>query len=133
MFNDNGRLNWTVLIVDDDIDNLTVAAQVLRFHGATIHAAEDGHEALEILSHIEPTLIILDLSMPKMDGWTMLGRLKDNPRTASIPVIAVTAHAMAGDRDRVLKAGFDAYISKPFDIMTFMEVIKKIVDQLALP
>jgi two-component system cell cycle response regulator DivK len=123
--------SWTVLIVDDQPDNLAIARKVLGFGGATIHTAENGVEGLAVLDKIAPSFILLDLSMPKMDGWDMLKKVRENLDTQHIPVIALTAHAMAGDRERVMEAGFDGYIAKPFRLSTFMSEILRCFRELA--
>ena len=92
---------------------------------------EDGLEGLKVLAHVTPTLILLDLSMPQMDGWEMIKRVRANPKTAHVPVIALTAHAMRGDKERVLAAGFDGYIPKPFLLDTFMCEIVRCVREIA--
>lgn len=117
-------LEWTVLIVDDEQDNREVAERVLRFFGAKVHVATNGIEALELLSTLRPTIILLDLSMPVMDGWETLRRIRNQPETAAIPVMALTAHAMTGDRERILQAGFDNYVAKPFRFDTLLDEIK---------
>jgi CheY-like chemotaxis protein len=122
---------WTVLIVDDEPDNLAVAQKVLTFGGAEVHTARNGVEGLQALGLLRPSFILLDLSMPEMDGWEMLSRLRANPDTQHIPVVALTAHAMAGDRDRVMEAGFDGYIAKPFRLSTFMSEILRCFRELA--
>ncbi len=116
---------WIVLIVDDEPDNLTVPKEVLSFYGAQVYTAEDGAEGLKVLETVTPTFILLDLSMPKMDGWETIKRIRANPKTARVPVIALTAHAMSGDRERVQEAGFDGYIAKPFWFPTFWSEIER--------
>jgi two-component system cell cycle response regulator DivK len=111
---------WVVLIVDDEPDNRTIAETVLSFSGAKVHTAIHGADGLKMLGAITPSFVLLDLSMPVMDGWEMLKQIRANPKTQMIPVIALTAHAMSGDRERALEAGFDGYIAKPFRIGTFM-------------
>src|SRR5579859_5049711 len=101
---------WSVLIVDDEPDNLEVVAEALEFFGASIKTAKDGLDALAVLQDFTPNLILLDLSMPKMNGWETRARLKADSKIARIPVIALTAHAMAGDLERALAAGFDGYL-----------------------
>ena len=118
---------WTVLIVDDQPDNLMIAKVALEFQGAVVSIASNGEEGILLLASIQPTLILLDLSMPKMDGWDMLIQIRARPETSKIPVIALTAHAMGGDRERVMEAGFDGYISKPFDVMTLPGEIQQVV------
>ena len=121
----NAASQWVVLIVDDEPDNLTVPKEVLSFYGAKVHTAEDGVEAIQALETMVPTFILLDLSMPKMDGWETLKHIRANPSTARIPVIALTAHAMSGDKERVEAAGFDGYIAKPFWFPTFWAEIER--------
>lgn len=122
---------WTVLIVDDEPDNLDLAKTVLKFKGAQIHTATNGIEGLAVLEQLMPTFVLLDLSMPSMDGWEMLNRMKASERLRDIPVIALTAHAMEGDRERVLTAGFSGYISKPFRIGSLVPEIRAALGLLA--
>lgn len=122
---------WVVLIVDDEPDNLAVAKKVLSFSGAEVHTAANGRDGLAQLANLEPTFILLDLSMPEMDGWEMFKQVRSSARTEHIPIIALTAHAMSGDRERVLEAGFDGYIAKPFRLSTFMAEVLRCFRQLA--
>lgn len=115
--------DWVVVVVDDELHNLGVAQKVLTYNGAEVHTARDGVEGLALVEQVRPTFILLDLSMPNMDGWEMHNRLRYNPQTREIPVIALTAHAMHGDREKVIEAGFDGYISKPFRIDSFLDEI----------
>ncbi len=126
----NNPNSWTVLIVDDEPDNLSVAEKVLSFRGATVHTAINGEEGLKALEQITPTFVLMDLSMPRMDGWEMHKKMRENPLTAQIPVIALTAHAMEGDKDRVMAAGFTGYIAKPFRLGTFFIEIEKCLQQI---
>ena len=116
-------IGWEVLVIDDESDNLEVASRLLRLGGATVVVASDGQQALEIV-RTHPTLfkvILSDLSMPAMDGWEVLYLLKQDPRMQPVPVIALTAHAMQGDRERGLAAGFHNYITKPIDPTRFIQ------------
>jgi len=124
-------LNWTVLIVDDKQDNLIVAKTALKFHGAQVHTATNGEEGLELLKTIKPTVILLDIRMPQMDGWAMFKSIRETPELAHIPVVAITAFAMDGDQEEIMKAGFDGYISKPFDMFTFVSQIEAFLLQFA--
>jgi CheY-like chemotaxis protein len=116
--------SWTILIVDDEPDNVTIAEKIFTHYGALAYKAENGIEGLQVLNAITPTFILLDLSMPKMDGWEMLAKIRDNPVTRQIPVIALTAHVMEGDKERVFAAGFNGYIPKPFRFREFLTEIK---------
>ncbi|MBI5667301.1 MAG: response regulator [Chloroflexi bacterium] len=123
--------DWTVLIVDDEPDNRVIAEKVLSFNGAKVSTAENGRLGLAALETLSPSFILLDLSMPEMDGWEMLKCLRADSRWSAIPVIALTAHAMLGDRERVMQAGFDGYIAKPFRLSTFMAEILRCFRTLA--
>jgi CheY-like chemotaxis protein len=125
-----GAKHWVVLAVDDEQDNLSVIEKVLAYQGAEVYAASNGIEALRILERITPTFILLDLSMPVMDGWETLEKIRENPLVSRLPVIAVTAHAMDGDREKALAAGFDGYIAKPFRINTFLYQIQECLEQM---
>jgi len=121
---------WKVLIVDDDPDNLIVAEKVLAFYGAKVHTAEDGKEGLKILKEMDdPTFLLLDLSMPEMDGWEMIKEIRKHTKWASLPIIAVTAHALKEDKERVQATGFNGYIAKPFMLNTFMDEIHRCLKQ----
>lgn len=113
--------NWHVLIVDDHTDSREVATFTMQVHGAQVLTAANGIEGLALLQSADVTFVLLDLSMPEMDGWEMVQRLRSNKRTMDIPVIALTAHAMVGDEEKVLAAGFDGYLTKPFSPLTFIQ------------
>lgn len=117
----------SVLVVDDEPDNLAVVAETLAFMGLVVRSAKNGREGLDVLQDFIPDLILLDLSMPQMDGWEMCSVLKANPDTRDIPVVALSAHAMAGDRERALAAGFDGYLPKPVDITTLPDSIQQVL------
>ncbi|NDJ52037.1 MAG: response regulator [Chloroflexi bacterium] len=120
--------DWFVMIVDDEPDNLEVLADVFAFHGAEVITARDGQEGLRQLENRQPDLILLDLSMPNMDGWEMHRRIRDDERLKEIPIIAVTAHAMVGDYERVISAGFDGYITKPINIRNILQDIRQTIE-----
>lgn len=119
--------NATILVVDDAPDNIVIARTALNFYGAHVYTATNGEEGIRLLQEILPTLILLDIRMPTMDGWTMFRKIRENPSLTAIPVIAVTAFAMDGDRDRILETGFNGYISKPFNLKTFVLEIETIL------
>jgi CheY-like chemotaxis protein len=121
---------WTVLIVDDEEDNLNVPSTLLTFYGAKVHTAENGQKGIDILKGIKPSFILLDISMPVKDGWQMLEEIRADAEKASIPVIALTAHAMVGDKEKGLDKGFDAYITKPFSFRTFLSEIHEALEDI---
>jgi CheY-like chemotaxis protein len=112
-----------ILLVDDNDAVRELLREVLEGAGYEVQEAADGHEALERVEEIRPNLVMLDLQMPKLDGFSVLRALRANPRFASLRVVALTAYAMQGDQERVLGAGFDGYVAKPVDIAALrMEV-----------
>ena len=116
--------NETILIVEDNPVNQKLLVTILRPHGYRLLTAADGEEALTIASQELPHLILMDLQLPKMNGYTATQRLKENPETAGIPVIALTAHAMPEERYHAQQVGFDGYITKPIDTRSFPSQIR---------
>ncbi|WP_292488087.1 response regulator [Methanohalobium sp.] len=112
-----------VLVVEDNVFNMELTVDLLKSYGYNITKAEDGYIALEKLKNTKIDLILLDMQLPKMDGLELLSKLKNDPETMNIPVIALTAHAMLGDKKRFIDAGCDGYISKPMDIHKFKSQI----------
>lgn len=111
---------WDVLVIDDEEDSLEVAQIILDEYGATVHTARDGAEGLEVVNQVRPKFVISDISMPVVDGWGFIHEMKKDRSTADIPVIALTAHAMVGDRERAIGAGFNNYLTKPLTATTFI-------------
>jgi CheY-like chemotaxis protein len=116
-------VGWEVLVVDDERDSLEVAARLLKIAGAIVMTANTGQEAMEKVRQYPYRFkfILTDLSMPDMDGWELLYLIKEDRPTMDIPVIALTAHAMTGDRERGIAAGFHNYITKPLDPTKFIQ------------
>jgi two-component system, cell cycle response regulator DivK len=112
-----------VLIVEDNERNLKLVRDVLEFHGYETAEARTAEAGVEIASDRSPQLILMDLQLPGSDGFTALTRLRSDPGTASIPVVAVTAFAMTADRDRCLTSGFDGYLEKPISIRDLPEQV----------
>lgn len=102
-----------VLLVDDYADAREMYSFYLEHHGYRVEEAADGHEALDKARSLSPSIILLDLSLPGIDGWQLAQMLKDDSRTAGIPIIALTAHALSGEHERALAAGCDAFVTKP--------------------
>jgi CheY-like chemotaxis protein len=113
--------NCHVVVVDDEVDSLEVAARILQYYNADVHTAINGKDALRIIRNIMPRFVISDLSMPQMDGWEMLREMQMDAELSNIPVIALTAHAMRGDRERALEVGFKGYLTKPLSPAPLMK------------
>ena len=118
---------WDVVVIDDEEDNLTVIKVILTEYGANVHTAADGEDGLGLIRSVRPKFVICDVSMPGLDGWSVIHEVKLDPSLKDIPVIALTAHAMAGDRQRVMAAGFDNYLTKPINVDTFIHDVMKAV------
>ncbi len=114
-----------VLVVEDDTDNRRIVAKVLAMEGYKVIEATDGVQALEKARTEHPDLILMDLALPNMDGWEATRRLKRDPETKEIPVVALTAVAMRGDEEQARAAGCDDYISKPARPVAIREVVRK--------
>ncbi len=106
-----------VLVVEDNKDNLMLISDLLMMLRYEVITALNGVEGVEKAQAELPNLILMDLSLPQMDGWEAAKTIKENPITAHIPIIALTAHAMVGDREKALEAGCDDYLSKPINIV----------------
>jgi CheY-like chemotaxis protein len=102
-----------VLLVDDYADAREMYAYYLARHGFRVEEASDGHEALEKALTLNPAIILMDLSLPGIDGWELARLLKQDSRTTSVPIIALTAHALNGEEQRARGAGCDAFVTKP--------------------
>ena len=116
--------NATILYVEDNIDNRILVRRILIAEGYNLLEAADAMQALDILKNTHPNLILMDINMPDMDGYSLTAKIKSTPGLESIPVIALTANVMRGDRERSLEAGCDGYIQKPIDIDTLAEQIE---------
>ena len=114
----------TILIVEDDPGNRMLIADLLASTGYRPIEAEDGEEAIALTRQERPDLILMDLSLPRLDGWEATRRLKADADLKDIPVVALTAHAMVGDEAKALEAGCDGYIAKPINVWSFVEEIE---------
>ena len=119
-----------VLIVEDNEKNMKLVRDVLQATGYRTLEAASGARAVELAAEQAPDLMLLDIQLPDIDGVEALSRLRANDRTASIPVLAVTAQAMQGDHERFLAAGFDDYISKPVNIVELVGTVRQYCDGL---
>lgn len=113
-----------ILIVDDNERNLKLAKVVLELEGFTVDAAFDAEQAVTRLEAARPDLVLMDLQLPGMDGLTLTRRIKADPRTRDVIVVALTAFAMKGDDERAYAAGCDGYIAKPIDVLTFARTVR---------
>lgn len=117
----------TILIVEDNPQNRELVSDLLTLAEARVLIAEDAETALDILAREVVDLVLMDVSLPRMDGLEATRLLKAAPATARLPVIALTAHAMKGDRERILAAGCDGYITKPIDTRNFTREVARML------
>jgi two-component system, cell cycle response regulator DivK len=117
-----------ILIVEDNDKNLKLARDVLRFGGFETLEASTAADGIALAAEHGPDAILMDIQLPDMDGTTALGRLRAEPGTKAIPVVALTAFAMDRDRERLLEAGFDGYLAKPIDVKTFADQVRRYCD-----
>jgi len=118
----------TILIAEDYDDNRELLRILLNAAGYDVHEAKNGAECVKIARGNPPDLVMVDLSMPELDGWGVFRELKSDPATAAIPCVAVTAHTES-DRDRVLKSGFDAFVSKPFRTDELLSTVRRLIQK----
>jgi len=116
-----------ILVVEDNPQNRLLLKDVLEFHGYEIMEAEDGQTGIEMAKKYKPDLILMDLQMPVMDGFTAGRSIRGDPDTKNIKMIAVTSFAMSGDKERIMEAGFDHYISKPINIRELPVLIEEVL------
>ncbi|HUP61833.1 MAG TPA: response regulator [Thermoanaerobaculia bacterium] len=117
-----------ILVVEDNDMNMQLVEFLLEEGGYDIVKATSGEEALNIVRDTDngaPDLILMDIHLPGMDGLSVVRAMKNDQRTSRVPILALTAHAMRGDKDRFLEAGCDGYISKPIDVKTFISSIEQ--------
>ena len=114
-----------ILVAEDDADSRRILVRVLTSEGYETLEAADGRTTVEIARREHPDLVVMDLAMPGMDGWEASRRLKADPQTADIPIVALTAFAMRGDEERAREAGCDGYLSKPCRPQTIREVVRQ--------
>jgi CheY-like chemotaxis protein len=117
----------TVLIAEDNAVNRELLRELLEARGYAVQEAGDGLQALEMMAEFKPDALLLDLNMPVLDGFATLKKIRQDPRLASLPVMAVTASAMRGDQEKALEAGFDSYLSKPIQSSALYEELRRIL------
>lgn len=124
---------WRVIVTDDEPDNVGVLELVLEFHGADVRIAESGAECLQLLNQEDqeaPSFLLVDIQMPGMTGYELLNKIRERRGGKDLPVIAVTAHTMSGDPEKIMAAGFDGYIAKPINALTIVDELKEILGKL---
>jgi two-component system cell cycle response regulator DivK len=119
-------MSKVVLVVEDNARNRKLVRTILKFRGFEVVECDDGEPALALAKKHRPALVLMDIELPTVDGITALGRLRADPETASIPVIAVTASVIPSEREKVTAAGFNGYLSKPIDVDTFNAMVDRL-------
>jgi two-component system, cell cycle response regulator DivK len=120
----------SILVVEDNMDNYELVRFVLERAGYDVFLAVNGRDGVAAARFQRPDLILMDLTMPGMDGWAAAEKLKSDKVTKSIPLIAITAHTLPRDRFRALQAGYDGYISKPIHVESFLDMIHEAFEKL---
>ena len=116
----------TVVLVEDNDMNRDMLSRRLIGRGWVVEVAVDGQQAIEVVGRVRPDLVLMDMGLPVLDGWEATRRLKADPATAAIPVVALTAHAMSTDRDAALAAGCDDYETKPIDLDRLLATMQRL-------
>jgi two-component system cell cycle response regulator DivK len=116
-----------ILLAEDDATMQKMALKVLRSRGFSVELAPNGRDAVAMAARLRPALILMDLSLPEMNGWEATRALKANPQLARIPVVAITAHAMVGDRESALAAGCSECLTKPYEISDLVALVERYV------
>ena len=116
-----------ILYVEDNEDNILILKRRLGRLGYEVAVAMDGAEAIAMANELQPNLILMDLSLPVMDGWEATRRLKASPQTSAIPIIALTSHAMVGEKEKALAAGCDDFDTKPIELKRLLGKIRALV------
>jgi len=116
-----------ILIAEDNAVNRELLRELLEIRGYTVEEACDGEEALRMVRESRPDILLLDIGMPLLDGFAVVSKIRENPRLASLPIVAVTAYAMQGDRDKILNSKFDGYLSKPVNARALAEELERLL------
>jgi two-component system cell cycle response regulator DivK len=123
------KTKLVIMVVEDNDDNRQLVLKVLGRRGYKVVGVVDGNEALTRLNTINPDLILMDINLPDMDGYEVTRQIRQQEKFTTLPIVALTAHAMVGDKKKSLAAGCDAYISKPINVRTFPETIAAIIKE----
>jgi len=117
----------TVLIAEDNPTNRELLRELLEMRGYIVSEACNGQEALAMVEQATPDILLLDIGMPLLDGFAVVRKLRENPRFTSLPVVAVTAYAMQGDREKIMTSGFDGYLSKPVNSSSLVQELDRLL------
>ena len=118
-----------ILVAEDNAVNRELLREFLEIRGYTVEEACDGQEALRMIEHTHPDILLLDIGMPVLDGFGVIRKIRENPRLATLPVLAVTAYAMQGDQEKIMKSGFNGYLSKPVNARSLAEELERLLGQ----
>jgi len=121
----------SILYVEDNFENRMLVRRILMAEDFDVIEAENAFQALDIVKETRPDLILVDINMPEMDGYTLTTRLKDIPELESVPIVALTANVMKGDRERILGAGCDGYIQKPIDVDQLPQQVRSFLKEVS--
>lgn len=124
---DKGVRMKKILLVEDNPVNMRLIRLTLKTDGYEFTEATNGEEALTLAAEVVPDLIVLDIQIPKIDGYEVARRIKNDDKLKHIPIIALTAHAMKGDEEKIIDAGCDMYVSKPFDTQKFRSLVQSVI------
>jgi CheY-like chemotaxis protein len=115
----------TILVIDDDLANLALAQALLQAEGFEVRVAIDAPSAFKVLASCTPSLILMDIQLPEVDGWELTKKLKSDPATSDIPVIAITAYGKEGDDQKARRAGFVEFLAKPIRTRELPEIVRR--------
>jgi two-component system cell cycle response regulator DivK len=122
--------NTTILYVEDNRENRLLVRRVLMAEGHRVLEAENASHAIDVVNNEQPDLILMDINMPEVDGYTLTSQFKSTPGLSAVPIIAITANVMKGDMERTIEAGCDGYIQKPIDVDRLHEQITQFLSAI---
>jgi CheY-like chemotaxis protein len=119
---------WRVLVIEDESDSTEVVREMLEYNGIQSWAAATAEEALQMIPEVQPNLFVVDLALPGMDGWGFLKTVREDPATADVPAVAITAYHSINVARQAIEAGFAAYFPKPLDTTSFVRELSRILE-----
>jgi two-component system cell cycle response regulator DivK len=124
--------NHTILHIEDNFENRILIRRILQYSGYEVLEAENAYEALELLESSTPDMILMDINMPDIDGYSLTRQLKSNIKFRNVPIIAITANVMKGDREKSLLAGCDGFIAKPINVDSFVDQVELFLEKYGI-